>query len=91
MALLRSAAIDMSYLAYGCHVQKGRTTRLEILPKPRVFSKSTLHTLLIAQSFIEHLPEATPGDSSWASWGGAVLPGRHRNASAEWATATEKE
>lgn len=72
MTSLSPAATNMPYLAYCCHVQKGRTAHLEIPPKPRAFSKATLHTLLIAQSFIGHLPEVTPGDPSWTRRGRAA-------------------
>lgn len=71
MTSLSPTATNMPYLAYH-HVQKGKTTHLEIPPKPRVFSKATLHLLLIAQSFIGHLPEVTPGDPRWTRRGRAA-------------------
>lgn len=72
MTSLSPVATNMPYLAYRCHVQKGRTTHLEIPPKPRVFSKATLHMLLIAQTFIGHLPAVTSGDPSWTRRGRAA-------------------
>lgn len=91
MTSLSPAATSTPYLAYCCHVQKGRTTHLEIPPKPRVFSKSTLHTELIVPSFIGCLPAVTLGDPSWASLGGSRLPGRLGISSAGRLLATEEE
>lgn len=75
MTSLRPAATNMSY--HAClpgPCAEGRTTHLEILPKPRVFSKSTLHTFLIEQSFIGHYPAVSLGDPSCASLVGTGLP-----------------
>lgn len=55
MTSLRPTATNMSYLAYRRRVQRAERHILKFSPN-RVFSKSTLHTFLIAQSFIGHLP-----------------------------------
>lgn len=84
MTSLRPAATNMSYLAcLPLLCAEGRTTHLETLPKPRVFSKSTLHRFLIAQSFIGNHPADSPEDPSWAGLAETGLPGQHGHASAE--------
>lgn len=89
MTSLSPAATNMPYLAYRCHVQKGRTTHLEIPPNPEFSVRPhcthySLHKVLLgtSQKSLQGIP---------AGPGGAELPGRHEFYLLDRLLATEEE
>lgn len=89
MTSLSPAATNMPCLAYCCHVQKGRTTHLEIPPNPEFSVRPhctcySLHKVLLgtSQQSLQGIP---------AGPGGAGLPRRHGFHLSDRLLATEEE